>query len=128
MFQVKNCDCKANGIALIPYAPLAGGSLAHPVEEETLRSKSYKGTVLQGKLTDADKIIIGRVQELAEKKGCSMSQVALAWIRLKVDSPIVGLGSVQRVHQAAEKGVELTPEEIKYLEEPYVPKPDRGYP
>ncbi|KAJ7926776.1 NADP-dependent oxidoreductase domain-containing protein [Mycena leptocephala] len=116
--------CKAHGIGLIPYAPLAAGALAHPVGEETLRSQT---TPFKAKLTDADKAIIGRVQELAEKKGCTMSQIALAWIQLKVDSPIVGMSSVARVEQSGEQGVELTPEEAKYLEELYVPKADRGY-
>ncbi|KAJ7089044.1 Aldo/keto reductase [Mycena crocata] len=119
--------CKAHGIALIPWAPLAAGALARPLGEESLRSKGAKGTAFEGQFTDADKEIIGRVKELADKKGCTMSHVALAWIRLKVDSPIVGISSVARAQQAAEKGVELTPEEAKYLEEPYVPKADRGY-
>ncbi|KAJ7081001.1 NADP-dependent oxidoreductase domain-containing protein [Mycena epipterygia] len=119
--------CKAHGIGLIPWSPLASGALAHPVGEETERTRVSKGTAFEIKLTDADKKIIGRVEELAKKKGCTMSQIALAWIRLKVDSPIVGMSSVARVEQSAEKGVELTAEEAKYLEEPYVPKADRGY-
>jgi hypothetical protein len=73
--------CKAHGIGLIPYAPLAAGALAHPVGEETLRSQT---TPFKAKLTDADKAIIGRVQELAEKKGCTMSQIALAVSQLVV--------------------------------------------
>ncbi|KAJ6556843.1 Aldo/keto reductase [Mycena vulgaris] len=119
--------CKAHGIGLIPYAPLASGALARPVGEETPRSQEAKGTAFETKLTDADKKIIGRVQELAEKKGCTMSQIALAWVQLKVDSPIVGMSSAARVEQTAAKGVELSPEEAKYLEQPYVPKVDRGY-
>ncbi|KAJ7697864.1 NADP-dependent oxidoreductase domain-containing protein [Mycena rosella] len=114
--------CKAHGIGLIPWAPLAGGALARPAGKETVRSESGKGTAFEMKLTDADKTIVGRVQELAEKKGCSMSQIALSWIKLKVDSPIVGVSSVQRVEQADAPLVELTSEEVKYLEEPYVPK------
>ncbi|KAJ7859795.1 NADP-dependent oxidoreductase domain-containing protein [Mycena olivaceomarginata] len=119
--------CKAHGIGLIPYSVLAGGNLTRPVDEQSLRSQTNKGTAFEYKLTDADKAIIGRVQEVAEKKGCTMSQVALAWVQLKVDSPIIGLGSVKNVERSAEKGVDLTPEEAKYLEELYVPKADRGY-
>ena len=70
--------CKAHGIGLIPYAPLASGALARPLGEETLRSQTAKGTAFEPKLTDADKTIINRVQELAQKKGCTMSQIALA--------------------------------------------------
>jgi aryl-alcohol dehydrogenase-like predicted oxidoreductase len=104
------------------------------VDEQSLRSQTNKGTAFEYKLTDSDKAIIGRVQEVAEKKGCTMSQVALAvsqdrlltmirrsratqWVQLKVDSPIIGLASVKNVERSAEKGVELTPEEAKYLEE-----------
>ncbi|KAJ7343724.1 NADP-dependent oxidoreductase domain-containing protein [Mycena albidolilacea] len=119
--------CKAHGIGLIPYSVLAAGNLTRPVDEQSLRSQTNKGTAFEYKLTDADKAIIGRVQEVAEKKGCTMSQVALAWVQLKVDSPIIGLASVKNVERSAEKGVELTPEEAKYLEELYVPKADRGY-
>ncbi|KAJ7663111.1 NADP-dependent oxidoreductase domain-containing protein [Mycena polygramma] len=119
--------CKAHGIGLIPYAPLGNGALARPVGEESHRSETNKGTPFEKKLTEADKAIIGRVQELAEKKGCTMSQIALAWIKLKVDSPIIGISSVERVEQSAQKVLELTPDEAKYLEELYVPKPDRGY-
>ncbi|KAJ7436053.1 NADP-dependent oxidoreductase domain-containing protein [Mycena galericulata] len=120
--------CKAHGIGLIPWAPLAGGALAHPLGEETPRSKEAKGTVFESKLTEADKTIIRRVEELAEKKGCTMSQIALAWVQLKVDSPIVGMSSVARVQESVVQAtIQLTPEEVKYLEEPYSPKPDRGY-
>ncbi|KAJ7469425.1 NADP-dependent oxidoreductase domain-containing protein [Mycena latifolia] len=119
--------CKAHGIGLIPYAALASGALARPVGKETVRSQSSKGTAFEKKFTDADKTIINRVQELAEKKACTMAQVALAWVQLKVDSPIIGISSVERVEAAAAPGVELTSDEVKYLEEPYVPKPDRGY-
>jgi aryl-alcohol dehydrogenase-like predicted oxidoreductase len=78
-----------------------------------------------GGITDADKAIIGRVQELSEKKGVKMSQVALAWIRDKGAIPIVGLSSasIQRLDEACAIGdVSLSAEEAKYLEEPYVPK------
>ncbi|KAF7340572.1 Aldo-ket-red domain-containing protein [Mycena sanguinolenta] len=120
--------CKAHGIGLIPYSPLAGGMLTRPLgDNSSLRSQTNQGTAFEYKLTDADKAIIGRVQEVAEKKRCTMTQVAIAWLRLKVDSPIIGLSSVKRVEQSVQKGIELTPEEVKYLEELYVPKPDRGY-
>lgn len=41
----------------------------------------------------------------------------MQWIQLKVDSPIVGMSSVARVEQSAEKVLELTADEAKYLEE-----------
>ncbi|KAG2140411.1 NADP-dependent oxidoreductase domain-containing protein [Suillus cothurnatus] len=110
-----------NGIGVIPWAPLASGLLARPVGTETTR------TSLEKKVTSVDAIIINRVEEVAKKKNCKMSQIALAWVASKVSSPIVGISSVQRLQESIIEEVELTPEEIKYLEEPYEPKVIRGH-
>jgi aryl-alcohol dehydrogenase-like predicted oxidoreductase len=112
--------CKHNGIGVIPWAPLASGVLARPIGTETTRLNSAKGTVFEKKLSSADATIIKRVEELAEKKNSKMSQIALAWVASKVASPIVGISSVQRLQESIVEGIELTPEEIKYLEEPCV--------
>ena len=70
--------------------------------------------------TDVDKQIVKRVQELAEKKGWKMSEVALAWINKRCTSPIIGFSSVERIDEAlSARGKELTAEEEKYLEELY---------
>ncbi|KAJ7239263.1 NADP-dependent oxidoreductase domain-containing protein [Mycena rebaudengoi] len=119
--------CQEHGIALIPWGPLAAGALARPLGVETARTAAAKGTPFEDKFSDADKAIIGRVEELAEKKGCAMSQIALAWVQLKVDSPIVGISSIQRLEESVVKDIKLTAEEVKYLEEPYVPKAVRGH-
>lgn len=71
---------------------------------------------------------IKRVQELAEKKGWKMSQVALAWINKRVSSPIIGFSSVERIDEAiGVRGKTLTEEEEKYLEELYEPKAISGH-
>ncbi|KAJ7255770.1 NADP-dependent oxidoreductase domain-containing protein [Mycena rebaudengoi] len=114
-----------HGIALIPWGPLAGGALARPLGVETARSAADNDP---DKFSDTNKAIIGRVEELAKKKGCAMSQIALAWVQLKVDSPIVGISSVQRLEESIVKDIKLSAEEVKYLEELYVPKPVRGPP
>ncbi|KAF8209106.1 NADP-dependent oxidoreductase domain-containing protein [Mycena galopus ATCC 62051] len=119
--------CKDHGIGIIPWGPLAAGALTRPLGVETARSDAAKGTVFESKYSDADKAIIGRVEELAKKKGCTMSQIALTWVQMKIDSPIVGISSVERLDQSIIKDVELTAEEVKYLEEPYVPKAVRGH-
>ncbi|KAG1888507.1 NADP-dependent oxidoreductase domain-containing protein [Suillus subluteus] len=119
--------CKHNGIGVIPWAPLASGVLARPVGTETTRLNSTKGTAREKKLSSADVTIINRVEELAKKKNCKMSQIALAWVASKVSSPIVGISSVQRLQESIIEEIELTPEEIKYLEEPYEPKATRGH-
>ncbi|KAG2141897.1 NADP-dependent oxidoreductase domain-containing protein [Suillus clintonianus] len=119
--------CKYNGIGVIPWAPLASGVLARPVGTETTRLNSLNGTAFEKKLTGGDETIINRVEELAKKKNCNMSQIALAWVALKVSSPIVGISSLERLQQSIIKGIELTPEEISYLEEPYEPKAVHGH-
>ena len=110
--------CKHNGIGVIPWSPLAGGVLARPSGTETIRLNSFKGTAFETKLSGEDITIINRVEELAKKKNCKMSQIALAWVGSKVASPIVGANSIQRLHESIVEGIELTPEEMAYLEEP----------
>ena len=136
--------CRFNGIGVIPWAPLAAGDLARPVGTESVRLTSCKGSVLERKLSEADKIIIDRVEELAKKKGVKMVQIALAWVGQKATSPIVGVNSIERLKESIVSDITLTPEEMTYLEESYaclfvsivpllilvhryVPKPVRGH-
>ena len=69
-----------------------------------------------------DAAIIGRVAELAEQHGVTMTEISLAWLLQKVTAPVVGATKPHHI-QGAAKAVELalTPEDIAYLEEPYVP-------
>jgi aryl-alcohol dehydrogenase-like predicted oxidoreductase len=123
-----NKFCNETGVGLIPWTPLASGLLSKPLGVETARSKMV--AAMSGTLTEADQIINKRVQELAEKKGLKMSQVALAWIRGKGCIPIVGLNSpsIERLDEAcAIRDMKLTADEMKYLEEPYTPKPVAGH-
>lgn len=139
-----NRFCNDTGVGLIPvclpsfplfievvlmgkqWAPLSRGHLARPIEEfgKTTRSKPE----LEKGLTDVDVKTIKRVQELAEKKGWKMSQVALAWINKRISSPIIGFSSVERIDEAIDvRGKTLTEEEEKYLEELYQPKAIVGH-
>ena len=71
--------------------------------------------------------IIGRGLELAERRGVTMTEVSLAWLLSKVTSPVVGATKLHHIEGAAKAvDLELTPEEILYLEEPYVPHPLAG--
>jgi aryl-alcohol dehydrogenase-like predicted oxidoreductase len=87
-------------------------------------------TTARGKSTTTEKFkdqpqtidIIKRVKEVAQKKGVSMAQVAIAWTMEKGCAPIVGLSSVERINEAIKAvSVKLTEDEIKYLEELYKP-------
>jgi aryl-alcohol dehydrogenase-like predicted oxidoreductase len=122
-----NKYCHETGVGLIPWAPLYRGFLArNPGSGSTTRSESAPQQFKQ--ITSADEEIIKRVHELAGKKGWKMSQVALAWIIQKGTIPIVGFSNLQRLDEAAGvKGKELSDEEMKWLEEPYVPKAVVGH-
>lgn len=123
-----NSYCNYHGIGLIPWAPVAAGLLTHPVDEKTTRSETSKGQRFYPDATETDKVIIKRVQEVAEKHGKSMAQIASAWVNAKVTSPIIGMSSEKRVEEAVGiNGLKFTEEEMKYLEEPYQPRPVRGH-
>jgi len=124
-----NKFCHETGVGLIPWAPLFRGHLARPLgAPETTRSKTGTPSANSRGLSEADEKIIGRVQELAEKKGWKMSQVALVWIIQRGTIPIVGFSNIARIDEACEvRGKSLTDEEMKYLEEPYVPKEIIGH-
>lgn len=107
------------------WGPLAQGKLARPrhITGNTIRSTGHPD------LPEADLSIISRVEELAKKKDWKMSDVAMAWLTYKgVSSPIIGISSVARLDEAVgSRGKELTEEEVKHLEEAYVPKNVMGH-
>ena len=115
--------CREDGIAMTPYSALAGGRLSrHPGEttrrfrEDSYARFKYDATAAQ------DQIIIDRVAGIADRRGVSMTEVALAWLLGKVTAPVVGATKLQHIEGAA-KAVELalTEDETAWLEEPYVP-------
>jgi aryl-alcohol dehydrogenase-like predicted oxidoreductase len=122
-----NRFCNATGVGLVPWAPLCRGNLARPYDTHgsTVRSKPEAEG---GGLSEVEIKTIGRVQELAEKKGWKMSHVALARINKRISSPIIGFSSVERMDEALEvRGKTLTEEEEKYLEELYVARAISGH-
>ncbi|KAL5336807.1 NADP-dependent oxidoreductase domain-containing protein [Aspergillus crustosus] len=119
--------CHDAGIGLIPWSPLARGLLARPWKSAPTLRESTDGALnvlLKNRETEADREIVGRVEEVAKKRGVSMAQVAIAWsLSQKSENPILGLGSKERIDEAVEAvKARLSEEEKKYLEEPYVPK------
>ncbi|KAH9903572.1 aldo/keto reductase [Xylariomycetidae sp. FL2044] len=126
-----NRFCNDTGVGLIPWSPLSRGHLARPPQDfgGTERTKAEGIIFLNAPgLNEPDLTIIKRVQEIAEKRGWKMSQVALAWINKRVTSPIVGFSSVARIEEAiGSNGKVLTDEEEKYLEELYKPKEIFGH-
>jgi aryl-alcohol dehydrogenase-like predicted oxidoreductase len=79
---------------------------------------------------EADHKVVDRLGEIAEKRGVSRAQVAMAWLLAKpgVTAPIVGASKPHHLEDAvAALAVKLTPEEMNALEEPYVPHPVLGF-
>ena len=122
--------CIEEKIAVTPYSPLASGRLARDWAETTKRletdpiaKRKYDATA------DADKLVVERLAEVAEKHGVPRAQIALAWLLQKepVVAPVIGATKIPQLESAVESlSVQLTPEEVAYLEEPYVPHPIVG--
>ncbi|KAJ7591726.1 NADP-dependent oxidoreductase domain-containing protein, partial [Mycena floridula] len=120
--------CKSAGIGLIPWSPLHQGDLARPIGNVDSVRHQMRPAMGGINYSDADKLIIARVEEVAKKRDQPMTRVALTWLGSKVTSPIVGISSVERLEEAIKPvSFTLTEDEIKYLEEPYEPKPVRGH-
>ncbi len=115
--------CKDQNIALTPYSALASGRLSRRMGESTKRFEEDSYAHFKYDATaEADGRIIKRVEELAENKNVSMTEISLAWLLTKVDSPIVGATKLSHIDGAAKAvDLELTEDEIDYLEELYVP-------
>ncbi len=115
--------CKDQNIAMTPYSALAGGRLSKRQGETSKRLAEDSYAKFKYDATaEADGKIIRRVEELADKRGVSMTEISLAWLLTKVTAPVVGATKFSHVDGAV-KAVELqlTQEEIDYLEELYVP-------
>ncbi|MFN8474180.1 MAG: aldo/keto reductase [Anaerolineae bacterium] len=123
--------CLDQRIAVIPYSPVAKGLLTRkPSKErnETLRAQT--DAVGKRLYSDEDLAIAQRVYDVAEARGLPMAQVAIAWMLSKpvVTSPIIGVTKAHHLDDAvAAVSVQLTPDEIRHLEEAYRPHPILGY-
>lgn len=121
--------CDEENIALTPYSALASGRLSRkPGEADTKRAAEDSYAKFKYDATaDTDNVIIGRVSEIAEKRGVTMTEVSLAWLLTKVTAPVVGATKMHHIEGAVKATeLELTEDEIRYLEEPYVPHPLAG--
>lgn len=122
--------CRQQGVSLMPYSPLAAGHLSHQAwQVATKRSQTDRVAMGKYDRTESeDQRIVDRVHDLAEKKGVSMAQIALAWQWAKgVMSPIVGSTKATHLDDAVEAlQVKLTADEIADLEAPYLPHPIVG--
>src|SRR6201996_3663995 len=125
--------CLEEGVGLIPWSPLARGFLAGN------RNQKSRGETVRAKTDefahslyyrDSDFAIVDRVTEIAQKRGVSNAQIALAWMLAKseITAPIIGASKPHHLGDAlAALEIHLNADEIKALEEPYEPHPILGH-
>jgi aryl-alcohol dehydrogenase (NADP+) len=125
--------CIDQGIGLLPWSPMARGFFASDRKRggggETSRSNSDP-FARELYFRDEDFVVADRAAEVAEERGLTTSQIALAWVlnRNYVHSPIVGATKMEHLDQAiAAMDIKLSEDEVKRLEEPYKPHPVLGH-
>lgn len=125
--------CREEGLGVIPWSPLARGFLAGNRTRqgwgETTRARSddYAQRLYY---QEGDFQVVERVVEVADRRGVTPAQVALAWLLAQpgVTAPIIGATRMEHLEQAVEAlSVELSEEERAALEEPYRPHPVLGH-
>ena len=124
--------CLAEGIAVIPWSPLARGRLTRAWKAGTTKRSETDAFAksLYTPTDEADRKVVDRLGEVAEKRGIPRAQVALTWLLNKpaVTAPIVGATKPPHLEDAvAALSIRLTPEEMAALEEPYAPHPVLGF-
>ena len=120
--------CLDMGVGVIPWSPLARGRLTRDWDTGTSRTETdeFGGTLYR----DEDKAIVDQVATVADKRGVSRAQVALAWVMAQpaVTSPIVGVTKPQHLVDAVQAvDLELTDAELEELGAGYVPHAIAGH-
>jgi aryl-alcohol dehydrogenase-like predicted oxidoreductase len=126
-------QCIDQGIGLIPWSPQARGFLAGNRKRdgggETTRAQS-DDYADQMYFREEDFTVADRAQEIAEKRGVTSSQIALAWLLHKpyITAPIIGATKMEHLEQSiAALDIQLSEDEIAALEEAYQPHPVLGH-
>jgi aryl-alcohol dehydrogenase (NADP+) len=125
--------CRAEGIGVIPWSPLARGFLAGN------RTREKGGATERARVDafahemyyqEADFKVADRCAELAKQRGVSSAQIALAWVLHQpgLTAPIIGASKMPQLEEAvAALDIQLAPDELKLLKEPYVPHSVLGH-
>jgi aryl-alcohol dehydrogenase (NADP+) len=119
--------CRQEGIGIIPWSPLARGFLAgnrrNEDRGETARARTDE-FAHELYYADDDFAVADRTVEVAKRIGTKPTQVALAWLLSKpgISAPIVGASKLSHLDEAVEAlKVQLSPDDVRLLEEPYKP-------
>jgi len=124
--------CRDEGIAVMPWSPLARGRLTRDWDAATARSETdaFGRTLYPAATAEADRAVVAAVGQVATARGVPRAQVALAWVLQTpgVAAPIVGATRLGQLDDAvAALSLELTADEIAALERPYRPHPVLGH-
>ena len=123
--------CFDQRIAVIPYSPVAKGLLTRKPSKDQTETLRAQTDAIQRRLYNAEDLAIAqRVSDVAEARGLPMAQIALAWLLAKplVTAPIIGATKPHHLDDAvAAVAVQLSPDDIRQLEEVYQPHPVLGY-
>src|SRR6185295_16482471 len=125
--------CRAEGVGLIPWSPLARGFLTKnrpPGSDGATTRAKNDGFAQSMYKEEADYAVVDQVSAIAAKRGVPNAQVALAWLLRQpaVTAPIVGATKVHHIEDAVKAtSLELSPEELTALAKPYVPHPVLGH-
>lgn len=120
--------CRAEGVGVIPWSPLARGKVTRPWSEQTQRDQSDH--VIANIFSDADRPVVDAVQQVAEARGVPMAQVGLAWVLANpaITAPIVGATKPHHLTDAvAALELTLTTEELAQLDQAYTPRLPAGF-
>lgn len=122
--------CEDMGVAVIPWSPMARGKLTRDWDAQTTRSDADEFGKTLYNMEGSDRAIVDAVAAVAEARGVSRAQIALAWVmhNQTITSPIIGATKPHHIDDAvAATELELTADDVAQLEAPYVPHPVVGF-
>ncbi|MBB3172576.1 aryl-alcohol dehydrogenase-like predicted oxidoreductase [Endobacter medicaginis] len=123
--------CRAEGVGVIPWSPLARGRLTRPWDETSARAETDEvSRKLYAATEAADRAVADAVGRIAEARGLPRAQIALAWVLQKpgVTAPIIGATKPHHLADAiAALSVTLSADEIATLEANYLPHAPAGH-
>jgi aryl-alcohol dehydrogenase-like predicted oxidoreductase len=125
--------CLTEDIGVLPWSPLARGRLTRAWESQSSTTRSQTdeyGKKIYSGTEEADKPVVDRVGEIAEARGITHAQIALAWLfhQPAVTAPIVGATKLHHLEEAVGAlDIKLSEAEIDTLEAPYVLHPIVGF-
>ncbi len=124
-------QCADMGVGVVPWSPLARGRLTRPADAPSDATTREATEAMSPSYYDgAERAILDAVGDIAEARGVSRAQVALAWVARNpvVTAPIIGATKLSHIEDAvAALDVDLTDDEVARLEDPYRPRPVLGH-